>query len=160
MAMTARQKIIRFLTPVILPIVKIYWGIFKPETYGVKVIIENNGKFLLVRNAYGSKRWTFPGGRIEKNEAAIAAAAREIREEVQLNISNLIFIDQIVSTSEGKRDNVSIFRASSESSEITSDEFEIEEAGWFAPENFPEISLIAEKIWQIYKNKNSTESNS
>lgn len=82
MSLNAKQKVIKFLTPILLPIVRLYWRIFKPKTFGVKVIVENNDKFLLIRNSYGRKRWTFPGGKIENNEEPKDAAFREVKEEV------------------------------------------------------------------------------
>lgn len=52
----------RIFNKIANPILKIYWFIFRPKTYGVKVILRCGGKFLLIRNSYGKKHWTFPGG--------------------------------------------------------------------------------------------------
>ena len=47
------------------------------------VIVVKGGKALLIKGR-GQHRWSFPGGRIERGEAAAAAAARELYEEVGL----------------------------------------------------------------------------
>ena len=52
MSLTLKQKVIKILNPISLPVFLLYLKIFKPNTYGVKVIIEHDGKFLLIRNSY------------------------------------------------------------------------------------------------------------
>jgi 8-oxo-dGTP diphosphatase len=36
------------------------------------------GRILLVRQAYGSRHWTTPGGRVEEGESPLAALDREL----------------------------------------------------------------------------------
>src|SRR6266478_3725284 len=36
------------------------------------------GRILLVRQAYGSRHWTTPGGRVEENDSPLAALQREV----------------------------------------------------------------------------------
>ena len=49
--------------------------------------IENDqGSFLLVRQAVGQKLWTFPGGKVRRNESLERALKREVREETGLSI--------------------------------------------------------------------------
>ena len=50
------------------------------------------GRILLVRQAYGSRRWTTPGGRVEAGESPLAALEREILEEIacEVRITHLI----------------------------------------------------------------------
>lgn len=148
--MSFKQKIIKFLTPILLPIVKLYWRIFKPETFGVKVIIENEGKFLYVRNDYGKRSITFPGGRMEKGETPEQTGIREIKEEVGLDICDLKFITKIISTEEGKRDNIYIYYAKSDTDNLVVDEFEIAEASWFTKNNLPKFGKLSQEIWEDF----------
>jgi len=56
---------------------------------GVVAVIERDGRWLMIRRADGIKAggwWCFPGGGIEPGEDPGAALAREIREEVGLDI--------------------------------------------------------------------------
>jgi 8-oxo-dGTP diphosphatase len=67
----------------------------------VAAIIESNGKILCVQRGehrlpYISRKWEFPGGKIELTETPEAAVIREIREELHLSISvdsHLVTVD-------------------------------------------------------------------
>ncbi len=57
----------------------------------VKVIIEKDGKYLLIRRDDDEKKghrgnWECPGGKLEKEESFEEAAIREVKEETNLNI--------------------------------------------------------------------------
>ncbi|MCC6549350.1 MAG: (deoxy)nucleoside triphosphate pyrophosphohydrolase [Ignavibacteriaceae bacterium] len=55
-------------------------------------IIEHNGKILLARRKEGMKlghKWEFPGGKLEKGETVEQCIVREIKEELNLDISVL-----------------------------------------------------------------------
>jgi 8-oxo-dGTP pyrophosphatase MutT (NUDIX family) len=53
---------------------------------------ENEIQFLILY--YGHSQWTFPRGKIEKEERSFAAALRETKEETGLVRSDLRFIDR------------------------------------------------------------------
>ena len=44
------------------------------------VIVDDDGRILLVRHSYGELNWEIPGGAGELGESADAAAVREVRE--------------------------------------------------------------------------------
>src|SRR5947208_16401491 len=46
----------------------VYWFVFRPNTQGVKCLIEHDGRWLMIRNSYGKGHWTFPGGAIGRHE--------------------------------------------------------------------------------------------
>lgn len=57
----------------------------------VAAVIEVDGRLLCTqrgpnRRAYISGKWEFPGGKIEEGEAPDVALAREIREELQVDV--------------------------------------------------------------------------
>lgn len=59
---------------------------------GVGVIIESKiGKYLLMRRlgSHGEGTWGFPGGKLEKNESIQECAIREVKEEIDLDISDI-----------------------------------------------------------------------
>lgn len=60
-----------------------WWRLRKPLLIGCRVLaFDDQGRVLLVRHSYGSGRWMLPGGGIGRREDPLAAAARELREEV------------------------------------------------------------------------------
>jgi heptosyltransferase-2 len=58
----------------------------------VNAIIKFNGKVLVIKRKDGihSGKWAFPGGIVEKGEAFGEALRREIKEEVNLNLTEII----------------------------------------------------------------------
>ena len=53
----------------------------------VLVFIRSEEEILLVRQNYGKKFWSLPGGMVEPGESLTAAAIREVKEETGLDIS-------------------------------------------------------------------------
>ncbi len=52
-----------------------------------RVIVEAEGKILLVRPWLGSGQWELPGGGIHRGEAPAVAAARELEEETGVQVA-------------------------------------------------------------------------
>jgi 8-oxo-dGTP diphosphatase len=55
-------------------------------------IFDEANRILLVRQGYGSRRWSTPGGRVDPGESPLAALRREANEEIacEVSISHLI----------------------------------------------------------------------
>ncbi len=134
------------------PIKKVYFFIFRPNTRGVKCIIENNGKLLMVKLNYAHHKWTFPGGKVEKNESFLDAAIREAKEETGIDAINVKYAGSYESTREYKRDRVEIYVASTEKPDARVIEpTEIEKVEWFDRLNMPqEVSPAVAQILKIY----------
>jgi ADP-ribose pyrophosphatase YjhB (NUDIX family) len=141
----------------ILPIKKIYWFIFRPKTYGVKALIEYNGKFLMIRNSYGHKHWTFPGGGKKKDETPEAGAKREALEEVGILLESLISLGAYFSRRQHKRDTVYCFYSKVDNDFFQIDNKEIEETNWFTLEEIPKShSAAVEDVFALYEKYQST----
>ena len=140
----------RILTKLVHPLLRTYWFIFRPRTRGVKCIIQNDGKILMIRNTYGHKLWTFPGGGIDLGETTEQAVKREVMEEVGVEVNDLLRIGEFTTKAEYKRDVVTVFVARSKNGQFKIDEKEILEAGWFSPDNLPTISEYAKKVISMW----------
>lgn len=119
------------------PFRKLYWFVIKPQTRGVKVIIELNNKFLLVKLSYAHKKFTLPGGGVKKHESFEEGARREAFEEVGIKLEKLEKIFEYKSNREYKQDTVEVFYSRVNSDYFEIDGIEIEEAGWFSVDNLP-----------------------
>ena len=89
-------------------IATIYWKIFRPQTFGVKLLLINENKVLLVEHSY-TKGYHLPGGGVKSGEMFDRALKREILEELGLEINNLQLFGVYQNTKQGKIDTVIAF---------------------------------------------------
>jgi ADP-ribose pyrophosphatase YjhB (NUDIX family) len=115
------------------------FGWLRIRTRGVKVMLFNAaGELLLIRNSYGERSlFVLPGGGIGRREGPEAAAKREIREELSMDVGDLTLLGVYQSAAEGKRDTIHLFKATVAGTPAP-DRIEIEEARFFSLDNLPE----------------------
>lgn len=108
-------------------------------TVGVRAIIIDDGKVLLVRHTY-LPGWHFPGGGVEPGETAQAAAARETFEETGYAVVGPpqllgFYLNRIAGTA---RDHVAAYVwRSVERKHEAAVSFEIAEVRWFPIDALP-----------------------
>ena len=119
-----RVFVIRRLTPS-------YW-------VGAMCLVERaDGAVLLVRQSY-RRAWSFPGGLLKRNEDPIAAAARELKEEVGLTVEPED-TPRVVVDARSRRVDI-IYRCQFTGAEEPSPRSpEILETRWFAPNDLPTV---------------------
>jgi ADP-ribose pyrophosphatase YjhB (NUDIX family) len=144
----------RTLIRVIYPLLRLYWFLVRPKTFGVQCVIQQGDAILLVRNTYGRKQWTFPGGSIARGESAEAAVRREVREEVSLPLQQLQHLGSLDMTIDYKRDHVEVFAGVAPHRQVTTDPVEILEARWFQPKGLPPLAPAAERIMAMWQRAN------
>lgn len=78
------QRALFYLT---YPLIIVYAPLFARA----RVLIVHEGEFLAVKAKFGDSRWHLPGGGVKKGETLKAAAIREVKEElgIDLNEGNL-----------------------------------------------------------------------
>ena len=146
--------VIKSISKIIYPIVRFYWFIFRPKTYGVKCVIYDGEKFLLVTHTYGKGHWTFPGGKIEKGEEPEETVKREMMEELGVEPFNLKFIGKTHNTREYKNDTVWNFSANISNQNLQVNKYELAEVNWYKINDLPEfISPIALEIINLVNEK-------
>jgi ADP-ribose pyrophosphatase YjhB (NUDIX family) len=141
----------RILIQLIYPWLRLYWFLVRPKTFGVQCVIQHEGTILLVRNTYGRRHWTFPGGSIARGETAEDAIRREVREEVGLHLPHLRPLGAFDATVDHKRDHVTVFAGVSPDRRVTTDRAEILEARWFQPQELPPLAPTTAHILSMWQ---------
>ena len=133
------QKIKLYYINLVHQLLCLYWFIMRPVGRGVKVLLECEGQFLLVRHNYGHRLWTIPGGGVKNNELPELAALREVYEELGVILDTVTRIGQYKSDYEYKKVTIDCFKSTiNKKTKITIDNFEIAEYGWFQSNSLPQ----------------------
>jgi 8-oxo-dGTP pyrophosphatase MutT (NUDIX family) len=146
-------KLIRAFIRFSFPFVKLYWFLFRPQASGAVCLIECDGKFLLVKQAYiKNAQWTIPGGGIKKGETPEAGVHQEVFEEVGITLGDVQKLGEYVSTHEYKTDTVHCFYSSVSNPAVKLDPVEISEAQWFLKDEIPNDTRTSlKKSLEFYK---------
>jgi ADP-ribose pyrophosphatase YjhB (NUDIX family) len=104
------------------------------QVVAVFVFIQQEGKTLLVRQNYGRRYWSLPGGVVERGETLQYAAIREVREETGLDIT----IKRVVGVYSKPEENALAITLEGEISggELKPDN-EISECGYYSNDQLP-----------------------
>ena len=100
----------RALEPVMRRLLHFYWRFSRGLTVGVRtLILDGEGRVFLVKHSYVAG-WHLPGGGVEEGETLVAALARELREEGNIDLSgppllHAIYLNQQMS----RRDHVALY---------------------------------------------------
>lgn len=129
---------IRYLYRPAFGLLRVYWFVFRPNTFGVVALLRYQDEILVVKNTYGAGRWLFPGGGIKKAELPEDALRREIKEELGVNLGKLRLLGTWVFTEHFKEDTVWFFESWVSDKKINPDMREIAKAHWYSLDSLPE----------------------
>jgi 8-oxo-dGTP pyrophosphatase MutT (NUDIX family) len=110
---------------------RVYWFLFRPNGTGVKCVLTNGDRVLLVLHTYGPRRWGLPGGGLRRGEPPAAAATREMSEELGLTIAEWTDLGTVNGHSQHKSETLYCFRAELPNPQLTVDRAEIDATRWF-----------------------------
>jgi 8-oxo-dGTP pyrophosphatase MutT (NUDIX family) len=116
-------------------VMKVYWFFRRPVTLGVRVLLVNEGKVLLVRHTY-QNAWFLPGGGVKRGETLEQAMRREALEEAGVRVGRLKLFGVYTGFYENKNDHTILFTAEEFSSGGKPDA-EIEKVDWFQLDRLP-----------------------
>ena len=119
-------------------VLQVWWFVRRPAMSGVKCAVTDGGRVLLVRHTYGSRSWDLPGGKIRRHEPPLAAARREMHEELGVRIEAWESLGQLQVIYDHRRDTLNCFRAERDGRTITIDRGELRKAKWFDRDALPD----------------------
>jgi 8-oxo-dGTP pyrophosphatase MutT (NUDIX family) len=107
-------------------------------TLGVRVVVrDEGGRILLVRHRY-APGWLFPGGGVEREETAEAAARRELVEEAGIIAQGALSLFALYANEDNfPGDHIALFLAGAYQTVARKASAEIAEAGFFSPDALP-----------------------
>jgi 8-oxo-dGTP pyrophosphatase MutT (NUDIX family) len=114
-----------------------YWFLRRPDVRGVKCVLTDGERVLLVRHTYGNRAWDLPGGSVRRDEAPHDTARREMNEELGVEVARFDHLGQIRARIDFRRDTMQLFHVELGDRPITMDRCELAAAQWFAREALP-----------------------
>ena len=129
---------------------KIYCFIFRPVRMGVRVMMIQDDKVLLIRHTY-LNGWFMPGGGLNRNESLEQAARREAKEETGAELGEISLLGVFSNFIQWKTDHTVVFLCKDFKITGKSDA-EIAEMKLFALSELPEYVYSSHrKLLQAYK---------
>ena len=115
------------------------------KTIAVTVgLLQRDGKVLLCQRKRGARyelKWEFPGGKVEPGETPEQAVARELSEELSINIRGAELIEKSrAGYSDGNTYDVSYFRVTSFAGEPRNNVFE--QIRWVGLQELSEFDIL------------------
>ncbi len=114
------------------------WLVTRPTLQGVKCVLTDGNRVLLVRHTYGRRWWDVPGGAIQRGEPPGEAAHREMTEELGLSGVDWEPVGELEVTNGRRSDHLHIFRTDLHEPAIRLDPGELLEARWFERDQLPD----------------------
>jgi ADP-ribose pyrophosphatase YjhB (NUDIX family) len=124
-----------------------YWTSFSTNPVsGVRVILVENRKVLLVSHWYAPWAWTLPGGGVNRGETPEVAAIREVKEEVGFTVRSLAGEIGQYRGRWGRGDMIAVYYTGDfEGSLALTPNLEIMARSWFEIDNLPEETSPANR---------------
>jgi ADP-ribose pyrophosphatase YjhB (NUDIX family) len=127
----------KFLLRLIYRIYRLHWWITRPFVVGVRIILVQDDKVLLVRHTY-QQHWYFPGGAVKRGETLVEAAKREAMEESGVLLLEAPHLLGIYSSfNEGKSDHIAVFACENFQLGKATDRWEIDACQFFSLTTLP-----------------------
>lgn len=131
---------------------KLKWYITRPITMGVRILLIQDKKILLVKHTY-QNHWYLPGGGVEKNETLEQAIRRECEEELGANLYDIKLFGVYSNFFENKNDHIAVFICTNFTLQPKKNN-EIEKINLFEVDDLPkDISPGSKKRIQEYINE-------
>ena len=129
---------------------RVYWFVRRPDVQGVKCVLTDGEKVLLVRHTYGHREWDLPGGAVRRHEPPHDTARREMEEELGVKVTRYNDLGQLRARIDHRRDTMFLFHAELGRAPITMDPCELAAFDWFEREALPsELGRFVTRILSV-----------
>ncbi|MBT3189925.1 MAG: NUDIX hydrolase [Anaerolineae bacterium] len=121
------------------------WIHFADPKVAAAVLVEDEGKILLVQRSYNPHlgKWTLPAGFVNAGEDPVEAARRECLEETSLNVRVIRILDTYAGREHsGGADFIIVYQAEVINGELLAAD-DAAAAAWFSRDNLPELAFEA-----------------
>lgn len=116
---------------------QVYWYVFRPSTNGVKCVLTDGDRVLLVRHTYGDRRWDLPGGTLRSGEDPAEGVRREMAEELGVELGALISLGSLQVRAYHREDRLHCFQAELDAAPLRLELAELSTAEWFPRAEIP-----------------------
>lgn len=89
-------------------LIRAYWWIRRPIVLGVRVLVADGDRVLLVKHSYRNG-WFLPGGTPKRGESLDVTACREVREETGTLVSDATLLGMYSSLGGYESNHIAIF---------------------------------------------------
>jgi 8-oxo-dGTP pyrophosphatase MutT (NUDIX family) len=118
-------------------VLRTWWFVRRPDVQGVKCVLTDGERVLLVRHTYGNRGWDLPGGAVHRGEPPSRTATREMGEELGIEVTAWRELGQLEVEVDFRHDTMHLFQAEIGSAAITMDRCELAEVAWFPLARLP-----------------------
>lgn len=118
--------------------------------YAVEALIKYKNKFLVCKRQINLKVapgiWNVPAGKVKENEGIEEALIREVKEETNLDIKNVEYVDYHFINKQHKRIVFTYFTELTDISDFKLDKEEFSEFKWISAEEVDELDSLSEYL--------------
>lgn len=118
-------------------LLRVWWLLRRPALHGVKCLLTDGDRVLLVRHTYGRDEWDLPGGTQRRSEPPEEAARREMREELGIDIPQWNALGDVLRLSYGCKDTLHCYHAEVSAPQLDLNAAELCRAHWFRDQELP-----------------------
>ncbi|MBV8734145.1 MAG: NUDIX domain-containing protein [Solirubrobacterales bacterium] len=118
-------------------LLRAWWFVRRPDHEGVKCVLNDADRVLLVRHTYGDRRWDLPGGSVRRSEVAQETATREMEEELGIRVEHWYYLCDLLALSYSCHDTLHCFQAEVDDPALTLNRAELQAARWFPERELP-----------------------
>jgi 8-oxo-dGTP pyrophosphatase MutT (NUDIX family) len=94
---------------VVYRLIRAYWWVRRPIILGVRVVIADGNRVLLVKHSY-REGWFLPGGTPEEGESLVETARREAQEETSVALRDVTLLGMYSSLDGSESNHVAVFQ--------------------------------------------------